>query len=347
MKKTLNLWKWIHTIAAWTWFPNSFALLINNLAVIIATHILNPLSFFNNPEMTKPQAWIWFKPYQKQNHCLFWSTTPMKKTLILEKGFILLLWISQSWFPYNFTVSINTQATTIIIITHILNPPSFFINLEIDKSLSMNLAHTLLETKSHNKPLSVLIIYHTHEGNPNAWKRVVMKREGEEEIELPWEFVNKELDWFSTQQKHFVHKGYRRSIPIQLWIHGHDPFVPTENPFFVFCIQNTFPSRQEEEEEVYQRFEISVKALWNLVYISLSVLLYLRLSRVLQTCDFFFNIFEQNTKSHQHPIAWGTLLLFLFLFSFCWVFDFSKILQMAKSGGTHLIVWRRFAEIVN
>jgi hypothetical protein len=29
----------------------------------------------------------------------------------------------------------------------------------------------------------------------------------------------------------------------------------------VFCIQNTFPSQQEEEEGAYKRFEISAKAL--------------------------------------------------------------------------------------
>jgi hypothetical protein len=29
----------------------------------------------------------------------------------------------------------------------------------------------------------------------------------------------------------------------------------------VFCIQNTFPSPQEEEEGAYQRLEISAKAL--------------------------------------------------------------------------------------
>jgi hypothetical protein len=51
------------------------------------------------------------------------------------------------------TVSIGTQATIISILTHILNPLSFFNNLEIDKTPSMNLAHTLLETKLYNKPL--------------------------------------------------------------------------------------------------------------------------------------------------------------------------------------------------
>jgi hypothetical protein len=55
----------------------------------------------------------------------------------------------------------------IIIVTHILNPLSFFNNLEIDKTPSMNLVQTLPETKS----LSVLI-YHTHEENPNPGKKI-------------------------------------------------------------------------------------------------------------------------------------------------------------------------------
>jgi len=70
-----------------------------------------------------------------------------------------------------FTVSIGTQATIISIITHILDPLSFFNNLEIDKTPSINLVHTLLETKLYNKPLSVLI-YHTHEENPNPGKKI-------------------------------------------------------------------------------------------------------------------------------------------------------------------------------
>ncbi len=249
----------------------------------------------------------------------------MKKTLILEKGFTLLLWISRSWFPYNFTVSINTQATTIIIITHIFNPLSFFNNLEIDKTASMNLVHTLLETKSHKKPLSVLIIYHTHEGNPNPWKRaVMMKREGEEEINLPWEFVNKELDWFSTQQKHFVHKGYRRSIPIQLWIHGHDPFSQTENPFFVFCVQNTFPSPQEEEEGAYQRFEISAKAVWNLLRMYPSLCYCISVSQEFCRHAISSSISSNKTQISPTPNCLRHTPFFSFLFFFLlgfWLFQ--------------------------
>jgi hypothetical protein len=55
----------------------------------------------------------------------------------------------------------------VIIVTHILNPLSFFNSLEIDKTPGMNLVQTIPETKS----LSVLI-YHTHEENPNPGKRI-------------------------------------------------------------------------------------------------------------------------------------------------------------------------------
>ncbi len=91
-------------------------------------------------------------------------------TYVSKTKLTWFLWIFWPQFPYTFTVSIGTQATIISIITHILNPLSFFNNLEIDKTSSMNLVHTLLETKLYNKPLSVLI-YHTHEENPKSLKK--------------------------------------------------------------------------------------------------------------------------------------------------------------------------------